>query len=201
MSLIPTLEPRWRCEDLAIVAARHVMSISLVLVAAVAENGIIGARGDLPWRIRSDLACFRSFTMGKPVVMGRKTYLSIGKPLKGRTNIVVTRDCAFAEPGVLVVQNVDAALAAARGDALRRGASEFAIIGGAEIYAQTLARADRIAMTRVHLSPPGDTVFPPINPAVWVETERRDFPPAPGDDAPFTLLNYSRIVAGSPAGG
>src|SRR5438045_9074289 len=99
----------------------------LVELAAVARNGVIGQAGRLPWRLKSDLAHFRALTIGKPVVMGRKTYLSIGKPLKGRTNIVVTRDKAFAVPGVLVVQTLDAALAAARGDALRRGGSELAV--------------------------------------------------------------------------
>src|SRR5262245_53709705 len=201
MSLIPTSEPRWRCEDLAIVAARHVMSISLVLVAAVAENGIIGAGGDLPWRIRSDLACFRSFTMGKPVVMGRKTYLSIGKPLAGRTNIVVSRDRSFVAPGILAVPNLDAALLAARGDALRRASDAIAVIGGAEIFAQTMALASRLAISRVHLRPPGDTAFPAIDPAVWHETERTDYRPAPGDDASFTLVIYERKSAPDPVRG
>src|SRR5205807_3962428 len=124
--------------------AARVTPISLILVAAVAENDVIGQGGGLPWRLKSDMAHFRTVTMGKPVVMGRKTYLSIGKPLKGRTNIVVTRDHSFAQPGILVVPNLDAAIAAARGDALRRGVDEVVVIGGAEIYAQTLARADRI---------------------------------------------------------
>src|SRR5258706_13444955 len=175
----------------AIALLRQTPHISIVLVAAVADNGVIGEGGGLPWRLKSDLAHFRAATIGKPVVMGRKTYHSIGKPLKGRTNIVVTRDRSFALPGVLVVPNLDAAFTAARGDALRRGVDEVAVIGGAEIYAQTLALADRIIITRVHSSPVGDAMFPAINAADWVEAERRDFQPSPGDDASFTLLTYN----------
>ena len=101
---------------------------------------MIGRDNALPFRQSSDLKRFKSLTMGKPVLMGRKTYLSIGKPLPGRTNIVVSRDAAFAAPGVLVARSLDAALAAARGDALRRGADEIVVIGGTDIFAQTHAR-------------------------------------------------------------
>src|SRR3977135_2517198 len=96
--------------------------IPIILVAAVADNGVIGQEGGLPWRLKSDMAHFRAVTMGKPVVMGRKTYTSIGGPLKGRTNIMVSRDPAFTAPGVLVAPSVETALTAARGDALRRSA-------------------------------------------------------------------------------
>jgi dihydrofolate reductase len=169
--------------------------ISLVHVAAVADNGVIGRAGALPWRLRSDLRQFRAVTMGKPVVMGRKTYLSIGKPLTGRTNIVVSRDRSFAAPGVVVASDVAAALTAARGDALRRGADEIAIIGGAEIYAQTMAVADRLLITRVHLQPGGDTRFPAIDPDVWQEVERTEHRAGPDDEAAFTALVYQRRAA------
>ena len=109
----------------------------LVLLAAVADNGVIGQAGGMPWRLKSDLAHFRAASMGKPVVMGRKTYASIGKPLAGRTNIVVSRDRTLTIPGALVTTGLAQALAAARGDALRRSAGEIVIIGGADIYAQT----------------------------------------------------------------
>jgi dihydrofolate reductase len=171
--------------------------VSVILVAAVADNGVIGKGGGLPWRLKSDLTHFRMTTVGKPVVMGRRTYVSIGKPLKGRTNIVVTRDRSFGVPGVLVVRDLEAALAAARGDALRRGINEVVVIGGAEIYAQTLTQADRLVVTRVHLSPTGDTMFPTIDPAEWVQSGRHDFQRGPGDDAPFTLLTYQRISTGN----
>ena len=104
--------------------------VGIVLVVAVAENDVIGRDNTLPWRIKSDLKYFRSVTMNKPVVMGRRTYASIGKPLPGRTNIVVTRQPDFAAPGILVVPGLDQALAAARGDALRRSADAIAVIGG-----------------------------------------------------------------------
>jgi dihydrofolate reductase len=169
--------------------------IALVLVAAVADNGVIGRRGRLPWRLRSEVAHFRAVTMGKPVVMGRKTHLSIGKPLIGRTNIVISRDPAFAAAGVLVAPNVGAGLAAARADALRRGVAEIAVIGGAEIYAQTMAVADRLVISLVHLQPDGDTTFPHIDSDVWQESKRTLHEAGPGDDASYTVLIYDRRVA------
>jgi dihydrofolate reductase len=176
--------------------------IALVLVVAVAENGVIGHGGRLPWRLKSDMAHFRRVTMGKPVVMGRKTYLSIGRPLPGRTNIVASRDRTFAVPGVLVAPTVEAALAAARGDAWRRGVTEIAVIGGAGIYMHTMALADRLVMTRVHLQPSGDTTFPPIDPSIWEEAERTEHRAGPGDEANFTVLAYERrAVQAAPSGG
>ena len=153
--------------------------VLLTLVVAAADNDVIGSGGKLPWRLKSEMAHFRDLTMGKPVVMGRKTFLSIGKPLKGRTNIVISRDPDFALPGVLVAPRVEAALATARGDALRRGAGEIAVIGGAEVYRQTLPVADRIVFTRVHLKPAGDTTFPSIDPQIWTETGRSEYAAGP----------------------
>jgi len=165
---------------------------ALVLVAAVADNGVIGQGGGLPWRLKSDLRNFRAITMGKPVVMGRKTYLSIGKPLAGRTNIVVSRHRDFAAPGVIVAPGIEAALAVARGDALRRSADAVAVIGGAELYAQLIGRADRLVITHVHLRPEGDTTFPVIDPKLWHEVERSEHDPGPDDAAAFTVLVYER---------
>ena len=124
----------------------------------------------MPWRLKSDLKCFRSVTINKPVIMGRKTYVSIGKPLPGRTNIVVTRQSGFRGAGVLVAPGLEQALSAARGDALRRGADEIAVIGGTEIFAQTMPMADRMRLTRVHANPPGDTYFPPSTPGLARKT-------------------------------
>jgi dihydrofolate reductase len=166
--------------------------IALVLVVAVAENGVIGHGGRLPWRLKSELAHFRKVTMGKPIVMGRKTHLSIGRPLPGRTNIVVSRDRTFAAPGVLVAPSLETALTVARADALRRGADEIAIVGGAGIYAATMALADRLVITRVHLRPAGDTRLLSIDPEVWKETERTEHQAGPGDEASFTVLAYER---------
>ncbi|MEX2034263.1 MAG: dihydrofolate reductase, partial [Xanthobacteraceae bacterium] len=142
-------------------------SISIVLIAAVADNGVIGRDNAMPWRLGSDLKRFKALTMGKPVLMGRKTLLSIGKPLPGRTNIVVSRNESFAAPGVLVAGDLAAALSAARGDALRRGADEIAVIGGTDIFAQCMPLADRLEITHVHARPEGDTYFPPIDESRW----------------------------------
>src|ERR1700730_7752570 len=113
-------------------------SPAIVLVAAVGENGVIGRDGGLPWRLKSDMKHFRALTWGKPVIMGRKTHLTLRRPLTGRTNIVITRDATFSAPGVLITTSLENALAVARGDALRRGVAEIAVAGGAEIYKQTL---------------------------------------------------------------
>jgi dihydrofolate reductase len=166
--------------------------MQIVLVAGVAENGVIGRAGGLPWRLKSDMQQFRALTVGKPVVMGRKTYLSIGKPLKGRTNIVVSRDPAFAAPGVIAALTIAAALAVARGDALRLGADTIAVIGGADIYAQTMALATRLVITQVHLAPAGDTSFPSIDPDTWREASRSDHRAGPDDEADFTVVVYER---------
>lgn len=170
------------------------VSPAIVQVVAVAENGVIGRGGDLPWRLKSDMAHFKALTTGKPVVMGRKTWQSLHKkPLPGRTNIVVTRDKDFSAPGALVATSVDAALAAARGDALRRG-SDIAVIGGADIFNATLPKTDRVAFTRVHASPQGDTHFADLPASEWRETARRDHPAGPDDDAAFSILTFERIV-------
>jgi dihydrofolate reductase len=169
--------------------------IEIVLIAAIAENGVIGRDNKLPWRIKSDMQYFRSLTMGKPVVMGRKTFQSIGKPLKGRTNIVVSRDPAFVGEGILVAPDVTRALEAARGDALRRGADSIAIIGGTEIFRQTMPLADRLALTLVHAKPEGDTVFPLIDRKLWRETERREQAKGPEDECGFAFVSYARAAA------
>jgi dihydrofolate reductase len=166
--------------------------VGLVLVAAVAENGVIGRDGDLPWRLPSDLRHFRDMTFGHPVVMGRKTYRTIGKPLPGRTNIVVTRDRSFAARGVVSAGGVDWALAVARGDALRRGVAEIMIIGGADLYGQTIGCAARLEITLVHARPQGESVFPTIDPARWREIRRSEHAAGADDDAAFTILTYER---------
>ena len=165
----------------------------IVLVVAAADNDVIGAGGKLPWHLRSDLQHFRALTMGTPVVMGRKTYLSIGRLLPGRTNIVVSRDSGFAAPGLLVAPTLRAALTVARGDARRRG-SEIMVIGGAEIFAQLMPAAARLELTRVHLRPEGDVLLPPIEWDKWEEIARRDLPQGPHDDAGFTVTSYRRIA-------
>ena len=164
----------------------------ILIVAAVADNDVIGRAGGLPWRIKSELQHFRAITMGKPVVMGRKTYQSIGKPLEGRTNIVVTGDPGFAAAGILVVPTLGIALTIARGDALRRGADEIAVVGGAQIYAQAIEQADRMIITRVHLRPQGDVQFPSIDPLAWEEVARKEHPAGPDEAPSFTTILYHR---------
>lgn len=168
----------------------------IVLVAAVAENGVIGQGGTLPWRLKSELRHFRDVTWGKPIVVGRKTYESFArKPLPGRTNIVVTRDRALTIPGALVTTNIAAALDAARGDALRRGVDEISVVGGADIYGQTMAEADRLVITRVRLQPAGDTKFPPIDLKVWREVSHTDHAAGPEDEAAYSIHVYERLAA------
>ena len=167
--------------------------VAIVLVAAVADNGVIGRGNALPWRLSSDMKHFKALTLGKPVVMGRKTYFSIGRPLPGRTNIVVSRDRDFAVPGVLVAGNLGAALCAARGDALRRGADAIAVIGGTDIFAQCMPLADRLEITHVHARPPGDTHFPPIDASRWRAAARDEHPAGPRDETSFATVTYERV--------
>jgi dihydrofolate reductase len=173
--------------------------MQVVLVAGVAENGVIGRGGTMPWRLKSDMRHFRALTLGRPVVMGRKTYQSLSiKPLPGRTSIVVTRDARFTAPGVLVAPSLEAALAAGRGDALRRGVSEIMVIGGAEIYAQAMPFAARLEITQIHASPEGDTRFPPIDPGIWREVARTAHPAGPDDDWPYDFVSYLKANDAAP---
>jgi dihydrofolate reductase len=166
--------------------------MEVVFVVAIAENGVIGSQGAIPWRIKSDMKRFKALTSGKPVVMGRKTFVSIGRPLPGRTNIVVTRDPDFRSPGVVVTHSFADARGIAKGDALRRFATEIAVIGGAEIYAQWMACADRLEITEVHAKPEGDTRFPAIDAADWEEVARVRNPAGPDDSADFSYVTYRR---------
>jgi dihydrofolate reductase len=166
---------------------------TVVLVAAIGENDVIGNQGALPWRLKSDLQHFRKLTLHKPVIMGRKTFEAIGKPLKDRTNIVLTRDLAVVAPGCVLATSLHAAFAYAREDADKRGVDEIMVIGGADVFADTIDDADRLEITRVHLQPEGDTLFPPIDPQRWHEVSRVRHQRGPGDDADFTTLTYQRI--------
>ena len=174
-------------------AGRGVREVPLVIVAAVARNGIIGANGGLPWRLSSDLTRFKALTWGKPLVVGRKTFESIGRALPGRETIVVTRDPAFVPSGVLVARNLDSALDHAAERACAMGADEIIIGGGAEIYAQTIARASRLFITEVALDAEGEARFPPINPHAWREISRETGERRPRDEADYAFVNYERL--------
>jgi dihydrofolate reductase len=166
------------------------MLISIVVAAA--ENGVIGNKGRLPWRLPGDMAQFRALTMGKPVIMGRKTFQSLPRPLDGRDNIVVTRDPAFRSQGATVASSLDGALALAEQCADRRGVGEAFIIGGGDIYRQALSVAGRIYLTRVHATLPGDTVFPAVDPAVWRLVREEPLAPRPDDQYSATLQVFDR---------
>jgi dihydrofolate reductase len=163
----------------------------IVFIVAVAENGVIGANGAMPWRLKSDLQRLKKLTLNKPVVMGRKTFASIGRPLPARTNIVVTRETNFRAAGVVVTTSFAGAHATALGDALRRLATEIAIIGGAEIYAQWIDIADRLEVTEVHAKPEGDTYFS-IDLAQWEEISRQRNPASSDDSVDFSYVTYIR---------
>jgi dihydrofolate reductase len=166
--------------------------MKLVLVAAIGENNVIGRGGQLPWHLRSDLKHFRAITIGKPVVMGRKTYDSIGKPLKDRTNIVLSRDLSLAVPGGVLATSLQAALSYAREDAAKRGTDEIMIIGGSDVFAACMPQADRLEITHVHAAPAGDAFFPPIDPALWREVSREEHAAGPHDSAGFAVAAYLR---------
>ncbi len=161
----------------------------IALVVAVSRNGVIGRDGGLPWHISSDLKRFKAITLGKPVIMGRKTWESLPrKPLPGRSNIVVTRQKGFAVDGAVVVGDVQAALAAA---ALEQP-SEICVIGGGDIYRQTLPQAGRIYLTEVQMDVEGDTHFPVLDPAAWREVSREEVMAGPKDSAGFVLRVLER---------
>lgn len=166
--------------------------MNIVLVAAVGENNVIGREGQLPWRLKSDLAHFRKVTINKPVVMGRKTFQSIGQPLKDRTNIVITRDPNFAAAGIVTAPDFKTALDLARADAVKRGTDAIMLIGGSDIFAAGLPLADRLEITHVHASPEGDVTFPAIDPQVWREVSRSEHSAGPQDDAGFAVVTYMR---------
>jgi dihydrofolate reductase len=166
--------------------------MKIVLIAAVGENNVIGKDGQLPWKIRSDLRHFRALTLDRPVIMGRKTFQSIGKALDRRSNIVITRDPKFSAEGVETVPDFKAALALAHRDAKKRGADEIMVIGGSGVFAEALPLADRLEITHVHAAPEGDVFFPPIDPKVWREETREERPAGPNDDADFSVATYSR---------
>jgi dihydrofolate reductase len=164
----------------------------IFLIVAVAENGVIGRGNAIPWRLKSDQQRLKAMTIGKPVVMGRKTFLSLRRPLPGRTNIVITRNADFQAAGAVVTTSFANARAVAQGDALRRSVNEIAVIGGAEIYAQSMDIADRLEVTEVHARPEGDTVLAPINPAHWEEAARVRNCATSDDSADFSYVTYRR---------
>ncbi|MBX3533550.1 MAG: dihydrofolate reductase [Xanthobacteraceae bacterium] len=167
-------------------------SLPLVLVVAVAENGVIGRDQQLPWRIPGDMKHFKAVTMGKPMVMGRKNYDSIGRPLPGRTSIVLTRNTNWRAEGVLVAHSLDEALKLANEDARKTGAKEIAVIGGTALFEETLPIAAKIELTEVHAKPEGDVYFPKYDRSAFRETRREGPMQSEKDDHAFSVVTLER---------
>lgn len=168
------------------------MTIPLVLVAAMAENHVIGHENRLIWRLKSDMRRFRALTMGTPMIMGRKTFDSIGKPLPGRATIVLTRDRSFHVDGVAVAHDLDQALELAQEMGAAMSAHSVTVAGGADVYEQAMPLADALRLTLVHANPDGDAHFPAIDHGIFVEKARKIHPSGPDDEFAFTFVDYLR---------
>lgn len=163
------------------------------MIAAVARNGVIGQGNALPWRLPSDLRHFKAMTLGKPVIMGRRTYQSIGRPLPGRAVVVVSSRAAFTASGCDVSPSLEAGLRQAEHRAVALHANEIMVAGGGTLYRALIGQADRLYLTEIDAAPSGDTVFPPIDPKLWRMGERVPHLPGPGDEAGFAFVTYERV--------
>lgn len=181
MTRIPRSKPRSPSEPAAALAPR------ICLIAAIAANRVIGRNNALPWRLPADLKRFKALTMGHPVVMGRKTYASIGRPLPGRRNLVITRDRGYGAPGCEIVHSLDAAIVACR------GAQNIFIIGGAELYRESLPLAHSLEFTEIHAEFEGDATFPPFPPEQWREAAREIHSDEDGIGFRYDFVRYERI--------
>ncbi|CAK01906.1 dihydrofolate reductase [Bartonella tribocorum] len=168
------------------------MTISICLIAAVAENGVIGREGAMPWHLSTDLQRFKALTLGKPIMMGRKTWDSIGRPLPGRTNIVITRDYTFCAEGAVVAHSLSQACSLAKGVASQNDVEEIFIIGGGEIFQQGFRLADKIFLTEVLASIEGDSFFPIFDKEKWTIVQTQDIPKGDKDSHPTRFVVYER---------
>jgi dihydrofolate reductase len=164
----------------------------IALVVARAENGAIGVGGDLPWRLSTDLKQFRKVTLGKPVIMGRRTFMSLPRVLDHRVNIVLTRNAAFVAPGAVMAYNLEEALDVARKEAANAGVDEIMVIGGDDVFRAVMPLAKRIYLTEVHASPAADTWFKDFNLKDWRELSREKHEPGPKDQYPFSFVLLER---------
>ncbi len=164
----------------------------IALVVAIAANGAIGRGGDLPWRLSSDLRYFRQVTMGKPVIMGRRTFKSLPRVLDGRLNIVLSRDLGFVADGAVMAHSLEDALDVARASAARTGAEEIMVIGGEDVFRAVLPQAGRIYLTEVHAKPHADTWFPPFDTTKWREVSRERHERGPKDEHDFSFVVLDR---------
>jgi dihydrofolate reductase len=164
----------------------------IALVVAIAENGAIGRGGELPWRLSSDMRYFRKVTMGKPVIMGRRTFKSLPRVLDGRLNVVLTRDPGFVAPDAIMAHSLKEGLSAARASAERTGADEIMVIGGEDVFREVLPQAHRIYLTEVHASPEADTWFPDFDKREWREVSREKHEAGPRDEHAFSFVVLER---------
>ncbi|MDD9901338.1 MAG: dihydrofolate reductase [Alphaproteobacteria bacterium] len=170
------------------------MKTKTALIAAIAENGVIGTGDDMPWHIKSELMYFMRMTKGKPVIMGRKTFETLGgKPLKNRPNIIVTRDTSWHHKGVTTTHSLEDAMNTARSICAETGCDEIMVAGGAEIYKQALPFADRLYLTEIHLKPEGSITFPPFDRAGWTETKREFHKAQDGETADYTITVLEKV--------
>jgi len=170
------------------------LSIKISIVVGVAQNGVIGFEGAMPWRLSTDLKRFKSITMGKPMIMGRKTYESIGRPLPGRLNVVVSRS-GYAAQGIEIAGSLNQAVAKSKKWALEHEAEEICVIGGGDMYRQSLSFADRLCITHVLAEPDGDTKFPEIDEEHWCVLSREVIPMGEKDSAETIFVVYERNSA------
>lgn len=168
------------------------MALPIVIVAAIADNRVIGDDNRLIWRLKTDMRRFRALTVGQPVVMGRKTFASIGAPLPKRETIVLTRDKGFAAEGVTVAHSLAEALAVAQAKGAAMGAARIPVAGGADVYAQALPLADILELTFVHAAPQGDALFPEWSRAAFAAEPPQRHPAGPDDEYPFTFATFRR---------
>lgn len=166
--------------------------MQLALMVARAANGCIGRDNKLPWYLPNDLKYFKQVTLGKPIIMGRKTWESLKGPLPGRTNIVITRQRGYQAEGARVVPSLDEALTLAGHVGVIDGTSEAVVIGGAEIYALALPQIDRMYVTEVHADVVGDAFFPDVDMSQWQEAGREDFPAQPPNEYDYSFVVYQR---------
>jgi dihydrofolate reductase len=167
---------------------------ALTLIAARGRNGVIGQAGGLPWRLATDLALFRERTLGKPVLMGRKTFDAIGRALPGRANLVWTRNPTQTAPGIWLISDLATLRAAGRAIAMAAGADEVCVIGGADLFAATIGAADRLVLSEVDAAPAGDVRFPAFAAADFAEISATDYPAGPRDDHAFRWRELRRRV-------
>lgn len=165
--------------------------MDITLVVAVAKNGVIGSDGGMPWRLSTDLKRFKMLTLGKPMVMGRKTFDAIGKALPGRTSIVVTRDATWQGEGAVAVRDLETAFDTARAIAKADGVDEICVVGGGEIYRQALGQATKLCLTEVDLEPDGDTFFT-FDRQPWGLISQEHVPAGEKDSAPTTYCVFAR---------